>query len=310
MKSLLVTLLLLGGVFLALDYTGSLGERVVFKSLNKPAPSPPPTIVEDTPAAPKPTAPGPVKTAPVVATTPAPTTTAPAPSSAPVTTATADADGFVTPKYESLDVLSKGWTVIPKSAFPRPLKLTKNTPFKMGAGSSTMNAGAAVTALAFENGQLVLAPTATSSARASAPIDNTDFKAVVAVGYEQWKVARTALAKRTFLATKARRNAPEAAPVAVGSVDAGGKPVRGTDGAFPVLVASLKSGDVTELKLANVHHWDDPVPTMVEGKPAWSIKVQADVETVFGLQPTEAQALVRDGRVKGWFYTGSGEPIP
>jgi hypothetical protein len=49
---------------------------------------------------------------------------------------------------------------------------------------------------------------------------------------------------------------------------------------------------------------------MLEGKAAWSIKVQADVETVFGLQPAEAQALVRDGRVKGWYYTGSGEPVP
>ena len=52
------------------------------------------------------------------------------------------------------------------------------------------------------------------------------------------------------------------------------------------------------------------MPAMLEGKPAWSIKVQADVDTVFGLQPAEAQALVRDGRVKGWFYTGSGEPVP
>jgi len=311
MKSLFVTLLLLGGIFLALDYTGSLGERVVFKSLIKPAPPPTPDVV-DAPSATAPVAaPAPVKTPSVAATTPAPSTSAPAPSAPPsAATPTADADGFVTPKYESLDVLSKGWTKIPTSAFPRPLKLTKATPFKMGAGSSTMNAGAPVTALAFENGQLVLAPTATSTARASTPIDDTDFKAVIAAGYEEWKVARTALAKKTFLANKARRNAPDAAPVAAGSVDPAGKPVRGSDGAFPVLVASLKSGEVTELKLANIRHWDEPAPTMVEGKPAWSIKVQADVETVFGLQPAEIQALVRDGRVKGWFYVGSGEPVP
>ncbi|MDB6118630.1 MAG: hypothetical protein JWO08_2411, partial [Verrucomicrobiaceae bacterium] len=181
---------------------------------------------------------------------------------------------------------------------------------KMGVGSSTMNAGASVVAVGFEGGQLVLAPTATSTARALAPIDDTDFKAVVEAGYVEWKAARTEMARRNFLATKARRDSPDAAPVAAGSVDAGGKPVRGNNGAFPVLVASLTSGDVTELKLANIHHWDDPQPTMLEGKAAWSIKVQADVETVFGLQPVEVQALVRDGRVKGWFYTGSGEPVP
>ncbi|MDB6139471.1 MAG: hypothetical protein JWO94_2543 [Verrucomicrobiaceae bacterium] len=306
MKSLFVTLLLLGGVFLALDYSGSLGERIVFKSLDKAVPArvepvPETKVVTAAPIS------EPVKKAPVVATEPAPSVTAATTSAS---MPTADASGFVTPKYESLEALSKGWTIIPKSAFPRQLKLTKNTQFKMGAGASTMNAGATVTALGFEGGQLVLAPTAASTARASAPIDDTDFKAVVEAGYGEWKAAHTELARRTFLASKARRDAPEAAPVAAGAVDASGKPVRGNDGSFPVLVASLKSGDVTELKLVNIHHWDDPAPTMLEGKPAWSIKVQADVETVFGLQPAEAQALVRDGRVKGWFYTGSGEPVP
>ena len=309
MKALFFTLLLLGAAFLALDYTGSLGPRIVFKSLDKPvAPLPPPAAAETKPEA-KPAETEPVKPAPV-ATTPA---SAPVPAPlAPVEPAkpNADADGFVTPKYETLDVLSKNWTMIPKSAFPRQIKLTKATQFKMGAGNSTMPAGAQVTAVAWENGQLVLAPTAASTARASAPIDDTDMKAVLNEGYAEWKVARTAMAKKSFLANKARQSAPESAPPAAGSLDAGGKPVRGNDGTFPLLVASLKSGDVTELKLANIHHWDEPVSTMLEGKPAWSVKVQADVETVFGLQPTEVQALVRDGRVKGWFYTGSGEPVP
>ena len=310
MKSLFVTLFIFGGIFLALDYSGTLGERIVFKSLNKPAPAAPEPVAVDAVPAPKPVVPEPAKPAPVAAVAPASTPATPTASAVAATSSQADSSGFVTPKYETLDVLSNGWTKIPKSAFPRQLKLTKNTQFKMGAGASMMNAGAAVTALGFEGGQLILAPTATSTARASAPIDDTDFKAVVEAGYDEWKAARTALARRTFLAAKARRDSPDAAPVAAGSVDAGGKPVRGNDGSFPVLVASLKSGDVTELKLANIHHWDDPVPTMLEGKAAWSIKVQADVETVFGLQPAEAQALVRDGRVKGWYYTGSGEPVP
>ena len=308
MKSLFVTLILFSAIFLGLDYTGTLGERIVFKSLDKHvAPVPEPVHADDTPVA-KPAATEVPKPGPVATAEPAPKPAPAAPEAAPKP-AGANADGFVTPKYETLDVLSKSWTVIPKSAFPRPVKLTKNTQFKMGVGAATMNAGASVVALGFEDGLLVLAPTAASTARASAPIDNTDFKAVVNVGYDEWKAARTALAKRTFLASKARRDSPSA-PAAAGAVDAGGKPVRGNDGSFPVLVASLKSGEVTELKLANIHHWDEPEPTMLEGKPAWSIKVQADVETVFGLQPAEAQALVRDGRVKGWFYTGSGEPVP
>ena len=314
MKSLFVTLLLLGGVFLALDYTGTLGERVVFKSLNKATPA---ATVTTAPAETKPEAkpaktgePGksatPVATAPSVPT--APTTPAPA-ATTDASKPVADADGFVTPKYEPLGVLAKGWTMIPKSAFPRQVKLLKAAEFKMSAGGSNIKAGTEVTALGFKDGQLALSPTAASTARAIAPLDDTNLKDVLEEGYVEWKAARTALAKRSFLANKARQNAPAGAPAA-GSLEAGGKPARGTDGSFPLLVSSLKSGEVTELKLANIHRWEDPAPTMVEGKPAWSIKVQADVETVFGLQPTEVQAIVRDGRVKGWYYTGSGEPVP
>jgi len=309
MKSLFITLLLLGGVFLALDYTGSLGERIVFKSLNKATPATAAPVVTETKPEDKPKAAEPSKpTAPVATTTPSatPAPTTPAEASKP----TADADGFVTPKYEPLGVLAKGWTMIPKSAFPRQIKLLKPADFKMSAGTSTMKAGAEVTALGFKDGQLALAPNAASTARAIVPLDDTNMKEVLEAGYVEWKAARTAIAKRTFLANKARQNSPAGTPAPAGSLDAGGKPVRGNDGSFPVLVSSLKNGDVTELKLANIHHWDDPAQTMLEGKPAWSIKVQADVETVFGLQPTEVQALVRDGRVKGWFYTGSGEPVP
>jgi hypothetical protein len=34
------------------------------------------------------------------------------------------------------------------------------------------------------------------------------------------------------------------------------------------------------------------------------------VNTVFGLQPVEVKAVVQKGRVTGWFYAGSGEPVP
>ena len=307
MKSLFVTLVILGAIFLAYDYyVAPPGEKMVFKSLNvvSPAPSVQEKVVPANPE-PKPAV-VPAKPASVaaVSSAPVPAVTPPAP----VKAASADASGFVAPKFESLDVLSKNWSFIPKTAFSRQVKLTRNTQFKMSAGAATINAGAEVTALGFDKGQLILAPNEASAARAAVAIDDTDLKAVLAAGYEQWKVARTAAAKSTFLAKAARGDAP--AVTDPNAVDAGGKPVRGSDGSFPVLVSSLKSGDVTEIKLANIHRWDDPQPTMLDGKPGWSIKVQADVDTVFGLQPAEAQALVRDGRVKGWFYTGSGEPVP
>ncbi len=316
MKALLVTLLILGAAFLAYDYYAAApGEKIVFKSLNTPLPAPKPEAPPaQAPAEAAKPVPPPVITAhpdaPAVPVKPATEAKPPAgnPTASPAAI-TVDPSGFVPPRFDTLEVLSKHWTKIPSIAFPRQVKLMKNVQFQMGAGVASKSAGTEVTALSFDNSVLTLAPSETSTARATAAIDDTNLKEVLQPGYEAWKIARTAEAKKAFLARLARGSAP-AGPVDPNSVDAGGKPVRGNDGTFPILVASLKNGDVTEIKLANIHHWDDPQPTMVEGKPAWSIKVQCDVDTIFGAQPAEAQALVRDGRVKGWFYTGSGEAVP
>jgi hypothetical protein len=40
------------------------------------------------------------------------------------------------------------------------------------------------------------------------------------------------------------------------------------------------------------------------------VKVNFEAKTVFGPQPAEAQALILDGRVTGWYFTGSGEEVP
>ena len=211
------------------------------------------------------------------------------------------------PRFEPIESLTKNWSVIPKSAFPRQVQLKKALPFKMSAGSSVLNAGATVTALGFDQGLLTLAPTAASSARATASLDDTDLKSILNDGYETWKAARTETLKKAYeqrLVTKAA--APEAPPAG----DPSQAPVRGADGAYPLLVAHINSGDVNEIKAKNIHSWGEPESIQFEGKPAWAVKVQVDVETVFGLQPAEAQAIVSGGRVKGWFYTGSGEPVP
>ena len=118
MKSLFVTLFIFGGIFLALDYSGTLGERIVFKSLNKTAHAAPEPVAVDAVPAPKPVVPEPAKPAPVAAVAPASTSASPTASAVAATSSQADSTGFVTPKYETLDVLSNGWTKIPKSAFP------------------------------------------------------------------------------------------------------------------------------------------------------------------------------------------------
>ena len=302
MKSLFYTILIIGGAFLAYDYFGAPpGKKLVFKSLNPPAK---PKVVtlkpseEEKPVV-KEVAPEPMK--PVVVERPAEkapmTTAAPAPSA---------------PKFEPIEALTGNWLKIPVSAFPREVKLLQDAMFKMSVGSSKIAAGGKAYALSAENGVLTLAPTAASPARAQLSIDGTDLKAQLNASYDKWKITRAEELKA--IAAKKLQNQPvasvtEAVPSS-SEVDESGKPVRDSTSGYPLLIASMKSGQITEIKPENVTSWQDPQPTVIQGKPGWAVKVGCDVKTVFGLQPTEAQALVLNGRVIGWYYTGSGEEVP
>lgn len=326
MKSLFITLLLFAVAVAAFDYFGNPpGQKFIFKSLNTPAPedaedSPPQSPAStatttvptesSSPAAPS-SEPAPATAAP--STSPMPSTAGSASGSTSTQPATAaDPSGFVAPSFSPMEALTKGWSVIPASAFPRPVTLKKDAQFKMGAGSITVRAGTSATALAFAQGQLQLAPNATSTARSVVSVDDTDLKELLLSGYEKWKVNRVAILRDAHLRRLARAKEVTTAPVAASSttVDAAGKPVQSASGSYPLLVAHLKSGEVTEIKAENVKRWGDAVATTWEGKPAYAVPVSCEVNTIFGLQPVDAQAIIVAGRVKGWFYSGSGEPVP
>ncbi len=304
MKSLFFTILILGGAFLAYDYFGAPpGRKIVFKSMNPP---PKPKVVE---AAPKPvpevTA---VPAPPPPPGPPMPVETAPPPPSAPVVNApTAPA----APKAGSIEALTNNWTKIPPTAFPREVKLLQDAEFRMSVGSSKVTAGNKAYAMGINQGVLTVAPTATSPARAQVPMDGTDLKQVLTAIYEAWKVKNEA-EQRANAARRAQfaAQAASAAAASATEVEPSGKPVRDANGAYPLLLASIKGGQVTEIKPENIQRWQEAQPTTVQGKPGWAVKVNFQANTVFGLYESEAQALVIDGKVKGWYYTGSGEEVP
>lgn len=304
MKSLFYTILIIGGVFLAYDYFGAPpGKKLVFKSLNppvKPKALPVKPVEEQKPVVVvKDSAPPPVKPVAVEK----PVEMAPAPKSEAVTAG---------PKFAPIEALTGNWLKIPASAFPREVKLVQDAMFKMSVGSSKIAAGGKAYALAADNGVLTLAPTAASPARAQLPIDGTDLKAQLNASYEKWKITRAEELKA--VAASKLHSQPEAsaadAPPSSSEVDEGGKPVRDSTSGYPLLIASMKRGQITEIKPENVTSWQDPQPTVIQGKPGWAVKVACNVKTVFGMQPTEAQALILNGRVTGWYYTGSGEEVP
>ncbi len=304
MKSLFYTILIIGGAFLAYDYFGAPpGKKLVFKSLNppvKPKALPVKPVEEQKPVVVvKDSAPPPVKPVAVEK----PVEMAPAPKSEAVTAG---------PKFAPIEALTGNWLKIPASAFPREVKLVQDAMFKMSVGSSKIAAGGKAYALAADNGVLTLAPTAASPARAQLPIDGTDLKAQLNASYEKWKITRAEELKAVAaskLHSQSEASAADAPPSS-SEVDGGGKPVRDSTSGYPLLIASMKRGQITEIKPENVTSWQDPQPTVIQGKPGWAVKVACNVKTVFGMQPTEAQALILNGRVTGWYYTGSGEEVP
>lgn len=312
MKALFFTLLLFAGAFLGYDYyLAEPGTKLVFKSLN--------TVKKKTDAGPTFVSAPPENNEPATPTEPA---EKPATAPAPVTTATAtpakpaeeqpktEKSGFTPPKYDPIEVLTANWTKIPSSAFPRDIHLKQDVQFKMGAGSAKVAAGAAASALSFDNGVLTVAPTETSPARATVPLDATDLKEILNTAYEEWKPKRTAWLRDIFAKKQTALKAQGVVVAPTGSLDETGKPVRTPDGTYPILLASMASGQVTEVTTKNVHRWGEPTPAKIEGKDGWSIKVNYDANSIFGPMPVEAQALVVNGKVKGWYYLGSGEEVP
>lgn len=306
MKSLFITLLIFGGAFLAYDYFGAPpGSKVVFKSLN-PAPVKVAKTVEPekkdaphTPTMPVPEPPKVVKEEPKKA-----PIAEPAPE-APKTTSTGS------PGFETIETLTGNWLKIPESAFspPREIKLLQDAEFKMSVGTSKVAAGGIAFVVGAENGVLTLAPTATSPARARLPIDGTDLKARLNKIYEDWKILRTEELKAIALRKQQMASQPVAA-ASSSEVDAAGKPVRDGDGSYPLLTASMKRGQVTEIKPDNIIGWQPPQPAKIQGKDGWAVKVNYNAKTIFGEFPVEAQALILNGRVTGWYYVGSGEEVP
>jgi hypothetical protein len=298
MKSLFVTLLILGAAFLAYDYfLAPPWDRLVFEKAAKPKADAGPrltahTVQDDGPAA-------------------SPST--PSGSHRPTVPA-AGAQDFVPPTLASLEELTKNWSEVPPQAFPRQVKVNQPVDVKMSMGSARIPAGATAHAYAVQDGMVSVAPTDTSTARGSIPINETDLPDQLRQSYEKWKTARVELARKAWLAKKTAKpgaNVTINDPVDLThALDTAGKPTRAGDGTYPLLLASMKKGDVTDITLPRVRRWGEPVAEVIDGKPAWTVDVWYETMAFCGPMEARAQAQVRDGRVIAWIYPGSGEPVP
>jgi hypothetical protein len=218
---------------------------------------------------------------------------------------------FIPPEFPPIETVVGNWSTIPKSAFPRPVKMNRQFEFKIkigsGTASSVVPAGRDVIAVAQQGQTLVIAPTPDSTARGEVSMEDTNLKDVLTSTYDKWKVWRLETLRRAHEFKKtAGSRVVKSGPTVAGD----DKPEKNADGAYPLLLASMSAGEVTEIKPDNIKEWGEVAREKIDDTDFWTIIVKYETVTMFGKFDTEAQARVKNGKVLKWVYTGSGEVVP
>jgi len=232
------------------------------------------------------------------------------------------------PEFQPIEELVGNWKKIPASAFPRQVTLREPATLRLsrGEGVSVLAAGRKVWALgAAPDGGLLIAPSQDAVMRGVAAVDSTDFKEVMERVYDDFKGRKRAEVDKLRAAARkdggrlektasgvvvaGDRSAPAAALAAIGP-----RPAQKADLTVPVVEANLaerwKAKKQAEPPAGAVLGWGPLRYCEVEGEPYWGASVRYRARTIFGEFPTEAIALVRQGRVVKWIYAGTGEPLP
>ena len=242
------------------------------------------------------------------------------------------------PEFQPIEQLVGNWKQIPPSAFPRKVTLKAKAKyiFAGGAGSSTAPAGAKTFAISLSGEKLVITPNTQSKVRGTISIDDTDYKEILEEEYEKYKQrkkkevyarrvrAREIAESEVELAQKtSSNNTSQSRPNQVTSIskipkdqlsdyenEIGEMPEADSDGRVPIMVSSIRSGAVSEIRLNEISYWGPIRYEIVDNRAYWTATVNYKTTSLFGTFPTEAMALMRNGKVENWLYTGSLEEVP
>jgi hypothetical protein len=239
------------------------------------------------------------------------------------------------PDFKPLEEYVDNWKKVPASAFPREITLKAKAIFIIGdnVGESTRKAGSKNIALSIINGQLVITPHKSSILRAKVAIEDTNYKQVLNGEYEKYQERKRREVQaqreraRAIAASESRETFPQTSgpstSVTVATASKlpktvlseyenkiGKMPVRDAQGRVALMVQSIEQGEVTEMNLNEISHWGPIRYELVDRQPYWTGTVNYKTNSLFGTFDTEAMALIRNGKVDAWVYTGSLEEVP
>jgi len=250
---------------------------------------------------------------------PGPGTVAVNPSPSPVSKSPTDtptpvkADEFEAryplPAFRSIEEITKEWSQIPSRAFPRKFKTKVDLTFDGAAGKTVLPSGSEAWAGGMIAGMLIVMKNKDDGDRIQVPLANTDLKETMTMLYEKYKDfhRKRVLKQREEARARKGRSSGAAEPQ---MTTAGPKPEVAAGGVVTVALSDIKSGKYVELKESSINSWGHLAFDEVEGVSYWTVPVQCTVENpLFGPQPTEVMALIRDNKVAKWIYTGSHEPV-
>ena len=240
------------------------------------------------------------------------------------------------PNFKPIEELVGNWKKIPPSAFPRvvTLKVKAKYVFAGGAGSSTVPAGRKTTAISLSGDNLVITPNKQAKVKGTVSIDGTDYKEILGAEYAKYQERKTkeVLAQRERARAIAEADTQNTQEISSPSIsrstqstsisripedklsdyvnEIGAMPKVENDGRIQTMVKSIQSKDVSEIRLNEISYWGPIRYEVVDNQAYWTATVNYKTTSLFGTFPTEAMALMRNGKVVNWLYTGSLEEVP
>ncbi len=246
-----------------------------------------------------------------------------APSPTPQVTQTEDDAAAVAakrhplPEFKSLEAVVGYWRKVPENAYPEVVSLKKPVDLELVVdgkviGKSQLRVGQKAYPVSLNGKRLAISGSPGGQGpKGEIALDDTDFKEQVRAKYESWKSRRIAdvhkRRKEEERRIASKGDAPEAPASARSKL--GDEPQPNADGSVKCMVDSIKAGQVKEIDLDHVQYWRWVGYEEFRGKAYWVGIVGYTAKTIFGDINAEGKALIRNGKVEKWIYSGSEEEI-